>query len=51
MTYSLLLLPQAFRDLEKLDSSLRDELIASMEKSKEHPQYYARKLKGLTCGH
>jgi len=51
MTYSLLLLPQAFRDLEKLDSSLRDELIASMEKLKEHPQYYARKLKGLTCGH
>jgi mRNA interferase RelE/StbE len=47
MTYSISFSPQAVKDLENLDKVLRKQLIATIEKLEESPQYYGKRLKDI----
>jgi mRNA interferase RelE/StbE len=47
MAYSIYFSPQAVKDLENLDKVLRKQLIATMEKLEESPQYYGKRLKDI----
>lgn len=47
MTYSISFSPSAIKDLENLDSFLKKNLIAAIEKLGESPYHYGKRLRNI----
>lgn len=47
MAYSIFFSPQALKDLENLDNSLRKRLIVSMERLEGSPHCFGRRLRNI----